>query len=113
LLKEQRNVLEAQSVELKLQLEELETSNEDLLSSALQMGQAQQAAQDALLERDGTAALLDASLSSAPLGFAFVDRSLKYVRVNQQFADFVGLTVHQLIGSNVSELLPESAGIDL
>jgi two-component system cell cycle sensor histidine kinase/response regulator CckA len=109
LLTQQRDLMEAQGVELKLQMEELETSNQQLQSSIIEVEEARQIAQQALLERDASVALLDASLSCAPLGFAFVDRNLRYVRANQPFADFVGLTIEDVTGMAIGEVPADSA----
>jgi signal transduction histidine kinase/CheY-like chemotaxis protein len=61
---------------------------------------------DALKENARTMAELDAVLSSAPVGFAFHDRELRYVRVNERLASAIGLTPAEIIGRRPSDVLP-------
>ncbi len=50
----------------------------------------------------GVAALLHA----APIGFCFLDRELRYVRVNKLFAELDGTSVEAHVGRHVSEIVP-------
>ena len=50
--------------------------------------------------------LLDTLQSSAPVGFIFVDRDLRYVRVNATAAAINGVSVEHHLGRTVSEVLP-------
>jgi PAS domain S-box-containing protein len=52
-------------------------------------------------ERDGLLARLDALLEHAPAAFAFVDRQLRFTRVNQPMADLVGVPIGDHIGQHV------------
>ena len=61
---------------------------------------------DALRENARTMAELDAVLSSAPVGFAFHDRDLRYVRVNERLAAAIGRPPSEIIGKRPSEVLP-------
>jgi two-component system, cell cycle sensor histidine kinase and response regulator CckA len=61
---------------------------------------------DALRENARTMAELDAVLSSAPVGFAFHDRELRYVRVNERLATAIGRTPSEIIGRRPSDVLP-------
>ncbi|WP_395808178.1 ATP-binding protein [Archangium minus] len=54
-----------------------------------------------------TLALLDSLLSTAPIGLSFVDRQLRYVRLNRMLADIHGLAMEQALGHTVREVLPE------
>ncbi|MFO0877449.1 MAG: PAS domain S-box protein [Gemmataceae bacterium] len=65
-------------------------------------------AQEALQTRT---AELEALLSSAPLGFAFFDRSHRYLRVNEQLAAINGIPVEAHIGRTITELLPVNARV--
>jgi PAS domain S-box-containing protein len=56
-----------------------------------------------------SAALLDTLLDSMPVGFAFVDRSFRYVRVNRVIAETNGLPVDAHIGRTPGEVVPEIA----
>ena len=61
---------------------------------------------DALRENARTMAELDAVLTSAPVGFAFHDRDLRYVRVNDRLASAIGRPPAEIIGKRPSEVLP-------
>ncbi len=52
-------------------------------------------------------ALLDTLLSNAPVGFAFVGRDLRYVRVNRALAAMNGLPPEGHIGRTLQEVVPE------
>ncbi len=54
-----------------------------------------------------TVGRLDTLLANAPLGFAFYDRDLRYVRLNQPLADNNGISIEDHLGRRVSEVLPE------
>jgi signal transduction histidine kinase/ActR/RegA family two-component response regulator len=49
---------------------------------------------------------LDAVLTSAPVGFAFHDRELRYVRVNDRLATAIGRAPSEIIGRRPSDVLP-------
>jgi signal transduction histidine kinase len=49
-------------------------------------------------------ALLDSMLANAPIGFAFFDRRLRFVRVNQFLAALNGLPVNRHLGRTVGEI---------
>jgi signal transduction histidine kinase len=55
-----------------------------------------------------TLSLLDSMLANAPIGLAFVDRKLRFVRVNQIFADLTGAAISRHLGRTVTDLLPGS-----
>ncbi len=61
---------------------------------------------EALRENARTMAELDAVLSSAPVGFAFHDRDLRYVRVNDRLAMAIGRKPSEIIGRRPSDVLP-------
>ena len=52
-------------------------------------------------------ALLDAIFTSAPLGLAFIDRDLQFVRVNQLLADMNGASPEAHVGRHPRDLLPD------
>jgi PAS domain S-box-containing protein len=52
-----------------------------------------------------TLSLLDSLLANAPIGFAFFDRSARFVRVNQVFASLTGIPVDAHLGRTPAELL--------
>jgi PAS domain S-box-containing protein len=53
--------------------------------------------------------LLDALLAAAPVAVCFLDRQLRYIRINQVFADINGLTIEEHLGRRFQEVLPEMA----
>ncbi|WP_248342564.1 sensor histidine kinase [Anaeromyxobacter paludicola] len=57
-----------------------------------------------------SASLLDALFSAAPLGLAFVDRDLRFERVNAALAALDGVAVKEHLGRPVQELLPGCRG---
>jgi PAS domain S-box-containing protein len=58
-------------------------------------------------ERENTLMLLDVVLASAPIGFALLDRELRYLRVNDALAQLNGHTRAAHLGRLASELQPE------
>lgn len=57
-----------------------------------------------------TLALLDSMLANAPIGFAFFDRRLRFVRVNQFLARMNDLPVSRHLGRSVREIFKEPVG---
>lgn len=53
-----------------------------------------------------TLALLDSMLANAPIGFAFFDRRLRFVRVNQFMAEVNDIPVGRHLGRTVDEVFP-------
>ncbi len=51
-------------------------------------------------------ALVDTIFASAPLGLAFIDRDLRFVRVNQLLADMNGVSPEAHVGQRPRDLLP-------
>jgi signal transduction histidine kinase len=49
-------------------------------------------------------------LSNAPIGFAFFDRELRYIRVNDFLAKLHGIPVDQHLGKRPTEVYPRSIG---
>lgn len=60
------------------------------------------------LEQDPALALqlLDTLLTCAPVGFAFLDRDLRFVRINDQLAEINGLSIEAHLGRTVADILP-------
>ncbi len=68
------------------------------------------------LQRRGThetLSLLDSMLNRAPIGFAFYDRDLRYVRLNQHLADMHGVPLAAHIGRRYRDLLPAGASAEI
>jgi signal transduction histidine kinase/CheY-like chemotaxis protein len=63
----------------------------------------------ALQEKDRSLALLDLVFRGAPIGLAFVDRDLRYVRVNEALAEINDVPVEAHLGRTVAEVLGPAA----
>ena len=49
---------------------------------------------------------LEAIYRSAPVGLGLVDRDLRYVRVNDRLAEFIGRPREEIIGRSLGEVVP-------
>jgi PAS domain S-box-containing protein len=58
---------------------------------------------------DEALALLDTLLASTPIGFAFYDHELRFVRINEALAAINGLPVEAHLGRTVAEVIPQLA----
>jgi signal transduction histidine kinase/CheY-like chemotaxis protein len=77
-----------------------------LESHAKEVEERGSALSDALRENARMMAELDSVLTSAPVGFAFHDRDLRYVRVNDRLAAAIGRKPAEIIGKRPSDVLP-------
>ena len=68
--------------------------------------EARRDAEQAVTSKEQSLALLDTLLASAPVGFAFVDRELRYRRVNPVLAMLGGAPRDEHFGRTVREVLP-------
>jgi PAS domain S-box-containing protein len=59
--------------------------------------------------KDEALALLDTLYATAPVGLAFVDTNLRYVRLNATLAEVNGLPIAAHLGHTPAEILPELA----
>ena len=68
-------------------------------------------AKDQLVQADGmaeeTLRLLETLHSSAPVGFGFIDRDFRYVRVNEKLATINGHPMAEHLGRRVDEMVPD------
>jgi diguanylate cyclase (GGDEF)-like protein/PAS domain S-box-containing protein len=66
---------------------------------------------EAMLEAEERAAesvsILDTLQATAPVGFCFVDRDFRYVRVNEKAAAINGLSIEAHIGKTMAEVIPQ------
>jgi PAS domain S-box-containing protein len=60
--------------------------------------------------KEESLALLDALFKGAPIGHAYFDRELRFMRVNERLAEMNGLPASEHIGRTVPELLPGMDG---
>ena len=68
-------------------------------------------AEQALQEKDRTLALLDTVFRGAPIGLAFVDRELRFVRVNDALATMHRAPIAAHVGHTVAEILGDRASL--
>jgi PAS domain S-box-containing protein len=76
---------------------------------AIQNAQLYHAAQHAVQRKDEALALLDTLLASTPIGMAFLDRDLRYMRVNDALAAINGIAPEAHLGRTLHEVLPTLA----
>lgn len=57
-------------------------------------------------EAERSLALLDTLFGQAPIGLAFFDKALRFVRLNERLAEIDGLPVEAHVGRTVPEVLP-------
>jgi len=60
-------------------------------------------------ERREALLLLDTLLDRAPVGFAYFDRELRYLRINERLAEINGLSAAEHLGRTVEEVVPTMA----
>jgi PAS domain S-box-containing protein len=60
-------------------------------------------------ERERALGKLEALLTAAPIGIAFIDRDLRYLRINDALAKLNGRPAAEHIGRTVQDMLPEAA----
>ncbi|MBA2626085.1 MAG: SpoIIE family protein phosphatase [Acidimicrobiia bacterium] len=68
------------------------------------------AAGEAIADRDRSLALLDGLLANAPVGFAFLDTDLRFVRANETLAGIDGLAVADHLGRRLDDVLGVEGG---
>jgi PAS domain S-box-containing protein len=64
-----------------------------------------------VLSPELSAAMLDALVQSAPVGVAFLDRELRFVKINEALARLNGVAVEDHIGRTVADVLPDVADV--
>ncbi len=67
-------------------------------------------AEEARSEAQHTLAQLDAAFTGAPIALAFLDRDLRYVRVNDVLAEMNGLPAEDHVGKRARDILPTGVG---
>jgi PAS domain S-box-containing protein len=60
-------------------------------------------------EKSESLRLLDTLLTHAPVGFAFFDRELRFVRINERLAEINGYSVAAHLGKTMADILPALA----
>lgn len=73
-----------------------------VLQNITSVRRAEETARDRLNE-------LESIYRNSPVGLAFVDRDLRYLRVNQGMADFNGVSIEEMVGRTYRDLSPATA----
>ena len=60
-------------------------------------------------ERERALGKLESLLAAAPVGIAFLDRELRYLRINDALAEVDGMPARDHIGKTIGEVLPATA----
>jgi PAS domain S-box-containing protein len=96
----------ASAEEASLRAEEAAAEAE---SAAIEREEAVTEAEEAARQQAETLALLHSVLAAAPVGLAFLDRDLRFVRINGALAALHGLTPAAYLGRTLAEVLPSWA----
>jgi PAS domain S-box-containing protein len=74
-----------------------------------QAQKAREEAQEAARRQEESAAMVDALLASAPVGISFLDRGLRYLRMNEVMARLNGVDPTAALGRPLREVIPHLA----
>ena len=110
-LEDQAEELRVQVTEARGLARELALSNAELNMAVHAAEQSREASNESRREKDRALAFLDAALSSAPVGFAFYDRELRFTGINPSLAAINGATVEAHIGRPAREMVPAMAEV--
>jgi len=108
-LEEQAIELEAQAAELQQQACQLEESQVDLEAVNDELERQADMAQRARVEAEAAGALLDAFFRATPVAVGYLDRDLRYRRVNPALAAIDGLSAEEMVGRSIHEVVPRFA----
>jgi PAS domain S-box-containing protein len=84
-------------------------AREQVRRQAQELEERRQAAEQAREEAEAAGALLDAFYNAAPVAAGFLDRDLRYRRINRALAEIDGVDPDEVIGRTVRDVLPEAA----
>jgi len=100
---------EEQASELQEQASQLEEQAATLEEQAAELEHRVQVADEANAQLEQTAAFLDSALDGAPMGIAFYDRDLRFLRINEALARINGASAEAHIGRSIEEMVPAIA----
>jgi PAS domain S-box-containing protein len=106
-LEEQTMLLEEQTDEARRTAHALEASNRELEATVARLEHSRTEVSAATRANQETLAILDVVLESAPIGFAFHDRDLRYTRINQALSAMSGQPAEKHFGRTPSEVYPD------
>ncbi len=104
MVEQRTSQLEAQAAEVHLKTQELETANAGLGAALREAQAARVHAESVARQKAHVAAFLDAALVSVPVGFGFLDKDLRFLRVNATLARYNNLAAEDHIGLLMREL---------
>ena len=110
-LEEQTAMLEEQTDEAQSVARALEKTNRELAETIARLEQSNTVVEGVTREKQKTLRLLDTVLDSAPIGFAFHDRDMRYTRINSALASMAGRAAVEHIGKTPAEVHPEVAHV--
>jgi len=110
-MEEQTALLEEQTDEARSTARALEVTNRELAETVARLEHLNEAVQGATREKQETLTLLDVVLESAPVGFAFHDKQLRYTRINPALAAMAGVPAVDHIGRTPAEVHPDVAAL--
>ena len=86
---------------------EVRKAQQDAIRHAEEQGRLYEDAQAAQVRSVEALALLDSLFATAPVGLAYFDRELRYVRLNEALAEINGLPAREHLGRTVQDVLPD------
>ncbi len=108
-LTRQQTLLEQQAIELELQMHETEEVNNSLSGALAETKRKDEQLKGSLKQREEAAAFLESALSSSPVGFAFWDRELRFIKANRQLASTRSMAPEDFVGKTMQEVAPDVA----
>ncbi|HEV7838989.1 MAG TPA: PAS domain-containing protein, partial [Gemmatimonadaceae bacterium] len=108
-LTRQQTLLEQQAIELEVQMEEMNLTNESLARSLEDIQKKDNELAASLRQREEAAAFLDSALASAPVGFVFWNKDLRIIKANRRLSSARGLEPSDYVGKTVADLAPTLA----
>ena len=108
--RQQRVMLEEQATEMEQQAIELEHQAATLEEQAVELEQRITERDETLRLLEETGVYLDSAVESAPIGVAFFDGTLRFLRVNEAMASMTGLPAAAHAGRTVAEVAPAISG---
>lgn len=81
-----------------------------LLATVVEVHENAQEKELELTIKEDALAILDQSIHKSPIGFALVDKDMKYIRVNEAFAFLNNMEANLHLGRTIQEIAPGFAG---
>ncbi len=111
LVADQAGQLQAQSMELAQTARDVRAANTELEIALHDARQSHAAAEAVARQKTRLAALLEAALAGTPVGFAFYDTQLRFLRVNATLAALNGVAPEDHIGLTLQDIDEKTAAV--